>query len=148
MKRALLTLCLIASAEAAVVPIDNSGIRSGPVRVDSTTDAVTVTWNDESSRLWQAVFSLDSARPLITSVVADGKRIIDRAQPIYRCSTGKRRGGWDAFFDFPPSHPEGTRSFQGEFKLTAAKAVTTGDRVTLTFDGFHMGIFEGSIRYT
>ena len=56
--------------------------------------------------------------------------------------------GWDAFFDFPPSHPEGTRSFQGEFKMTAAKVSTTGDRVTLTFDGFQIGIFSGAIRYT
>jgi hypothetical protein len=34
--------------------------------------------------------------------------IIERARPVYSGSTGKRRGGWDAFFDFPLSHSEGT----------------------------------------
>jgi hypothetical protein len=141
-------LTLASACHAASVPVDLSGIRSGPIQVSSTPDSVTVNWVDEASRRWRADFSLDPAKPLITSISSENKTIIDRAQPIYRCATGKRRGGWDAFFDFPPSHPDGTRNFQGEFKLSAARALTAGDRVTLTFDGFHMGIFDGAITYT
>jgi len=73
--------------------------------------------------------------------------VIDRARPFYQCTTGKRRGGWDQFFDLPPSHPEGRRSFAGDFVLKSARAQTTGDRLELSFDGLRMGIFEGSIRY-
>ncbi|HEY3453810.1 MAG TPA: hypothetical protein VGK64_04350 [Bryobacteraceae bacterium] len=76
-----------------------------------------------------------------------GNPVIEKTNPVYRCSTGKRRGGWDAFFDFPPSHPEGTRSFLQEFHPTRAVARTVGDRVEVTFNGMKLGIFEGSVRY-
>lgn len=104
-------------------------------------------WQDDRQREWTAVFSLDPARPLITRVSVAGKDVIGGATPVYSCTTGKRRGGWDEFFDLPPSHPEGTRSFSGVFRLTAARAATLGDRLELTFDGLKMGLFEGSIRY-
>src|SRR5205814_3387906 len=51
------------------------------------------------------------------------------------------------FFDFPPSHPEGTRTFQGEFSLKSARAITVGNRLEMVFDGMRAGVFEGSIRY-
>ncbi len=73
--------------------------------------------------------------------------MIERARPYYQLTTGKRRGGWDAFFDFPPSHPDGTRTFQGTFTLAAARAVTIGNRLEIAFDGLRAGIFEGTIRY-
>ena len=75
-----------------------------------------VNWKDKAGRPCTAVFSLDPARPLITSIAVNGKVVISRAQPVYRASTGKRRGGFDQFFDFPPSHPEGTRSFLGNLQ--------------------------------
>ena len=78
----------------------------------------------------------------------NGKAVVRSAAPLYNCQTGKRRGGFDEFFDFPPSHPDGTRSFIGQLQPTAARAVTHGDRVEISFDGFEMGIFKGTIRYT
>jgi hypothetical protein len=135
-------------AAAATVPADLSGVRPGPVRVTSTADSIQVEWSDAASRKWQAVFSLDSAKPLITSIGLGANHIVERAQPVYRGATGIRRGGWDAFFDFPPSHPEGTRRFESVFQLKSAKARSVGDRVELTFDGLRMGIFAGSIAYT
>jgi len=59
-----------------------------------------------------------------------------------------RRGGWDQFFDFPPSHPNGTRQFAGDFQLRYAEARTVGDRVQVIFGRMQMGIFEGTIAYT
>ena len=140
-----LTLCT--GGVAAVVPFDLSGVRPGPVTVDATAQAATVHWNDEANRPWTAQFSLDTRGPLITAIAVSGAPVIERARPFYQCTTGKRRGGWDAFFDFPPSHPDGTRTFLGEFNLKSAHAKTLGDRVEITFDGLRMGIFEGSIRY-
>lgn len=73
--------------------------------------------------------------------------MLSGARPFYRAETGKRRGGWDAFFDFPPSAPEGTRSFMGEFHPKRARVNTIGERVGVAFDGMRLGIFDGEIRY-
>ena len=145
MRRLLLVLPL--ACHAAIVPADVSGIRPGPIQVEASADALRVVWPDGRGRSWRAEFSLDSAGPLIRSIGVEGRMIVDRARPVYRCATGKRRGGWDAFFDFPPSHPEGTHSFESEFRPTAARATTVGDRVEISFDGLRMGIFEGGLTY-
>ena len=142
---------LLQPALPAVATFDTSGVRPGPVAVQSSANDVVVTWPDESSRTWRAEFSLRRGQrnqPLISSISVDGKRIVERATPVYRVTTGKRRGGWDEFFDHPPTHPEGTRNFRADFRLRSARARTAGDRVEIDFDGLRLGIFEGSIRYT
>ncbi|MDQ6700258.1 MAG: hypothetical protein M3Z36_08730 [Acidobacteriota bacterium] len=144
----LAALALSCSALIAeTMTLDVSAVRPGPVTVEATANSATVRWKDAASRNWAAEFSLDTAKPLITSVAVEGKRIIERAQPFYRVETGKRRGGFDAFFDFPPSHPEGTRAFLGEFHPKSARARSMGDRIEISFDGMRAGIFQGSIRY-
>jgi hypothetical protein len=142
----LLALCTRGEI-AGAVEIDLSGVRAGPATVNATAQAATVHWSDEANRPWTAEFSLDPRAPLITSIAVSGAPVIARARPFYQCTSGKRRGGWDEFFDFPPSHPDGTRTFLGQFTLKSASAKTIGDRVEMTFGGLHMGIFEGSIRY-
>jgi hypothetical protein len=146
MRIALLLIPMLCAA--ATVPADLSAVRPGPVHVSVTDGAIQVEWPDAASRTWRAVFSLDPARPLIASIGLGANPIVERAQPVYRGATGIRRGGWDAFFDFPPSHPEGTRRFEAAFHLLGAKARTAGDRVELTFDGLRVGIFDGAIAYT
>lgn len=131
---------------AASVPFD-APPPAGPVTVTAAADTATVAWPDKNGRPCTAVFSLDPARPLITSISINGKKIVERAQPVYRASTGKRRGGFDQFFDFPPSHPDGTRSFLADFKLSAGRATYDGERVDIAFDGLKLGIFKGSIHY-
>jgi len=133
---------------AATVPADLSGVRPGPVSVQQATGSLIVTWPDESSRTWRAEFSLDPTQPLIASIDLEGKNVIERARPLYWCETGVRRGGWDQFFDFPPSHPQGTRRFIGEFHASYAQVRTTGDRVEVLFGKMQMGIFEGAMVYT
>jgi hypothetical protein len=141
-------LCSCFATTAAIVPLDVSGVRPGPVLLESRADAVTVKWQDGKGLRWSAEFSLDSDRPLISAISLEGRPILERARPLYRCETGKRRGGWDQFFDYPPSHPEGTRRFEGAFHLLSANARTEGNRLSLTFSGLAMGPFKGSIEYT
>jgi hypothetical protein len=136
------------SSSGQAVPVDTKGVRPGAVTVAAGDNAVTVTWPDETSRMWRATFSLDPSRPLITSIVAAGSPVISDARPYYRGETGKRRGGWNAFFDDPTSHPEGTRHVQATLTLKGATARTVGDRVELLFDGMRMGSFEGAVAYT
>ncbi len=132
---------------ASPVALDLSGVKPGPVLVSQEGDTALVKWRDESNRPWEASFNLEPGRPLIAGIRLNGKIVVQSATPLYNCQTGKRRGGFDEFFDFPPAHPDGTRSFLGRLMLNGVRAETLGDRVELTFAGFEMGIFRGSIRY-
>jgi len=144
---AVFAASLAATLSAAIFPFDGTALQPGAITVLGELDAATVTWPDKAGRPCVAVFSLDTAKPLITSISVNGKQVIDRAQPIYRASTGKRRGGFDQFFDFPGSHPEGTRSFIAEFHPTGGRARFDGTRLDVSFDGFKLGIFEGTLHY-
>ena len=145
--RLLLLAPFVLACSGAPVLFDGSAVTPGPIRVQSNGTVVKVDWRDGTNRPWSAEFSLDPDQALIRLITVNQTVVIDRARPIYRCQTGKRRGGWDAFFDFPPSHPEGIRSFIGEFRLQSARARTVGDRLEVSFDGLKMGLFSGAIRY-
>jgi hypothetical protein len=135
-------------AAAASVPLDLTRVRPGPVTVTRTDDSVSVTWPDETGRPWRATFSLDPAQPLVTSIGAGTDAVIRGARPFYQGETGKRRGGWYAFFDDPTTHPEGTRHVQGTLQLRGASARSIGERVEIVFDGVRMGSFDGALSYT
>jgi hypothetical protein len=145
---ALLFACSFMSAHAAPITADLSAIKPGPISVSMSNQALHVIWRDAQNHRWETVFSLDSAQPLITAIAIDGHNIVERAKPYYRCTTGKRRGGWDAFFDFPPADPDGTRQFLEEFNPTTAVARTAGNRLQVTLNGMRLGIFSGVLRYT
>lgn len=150
MSRALLmALVLIPwQAPAVSVPLDLTGVRPGPISVVRRDDSVNVTWPDETARVWRATFSLNPAQPLITSIGPDGEPVIRSARPFYQGETGKRRGGWDAFFDDPTTHPDGTRHVQSTFQVRGATARSVGERVEILFDGLRMGSFDGGLAYT
>ena len=153
MRHAVLTLLVLLPVQAPVptapVPVDLTAVRPGPILVARDGNALNVTWPDETARVWRATFSLDPAQPLVTSIGPDAAPVVlGGARPFYRGETGKRRGGWYAFFDDPTSHPEGTRHVQGTLTLRAATVRSAGDRIELVFDGMRMGSFEGRLAYT
>jgi hypothetical protein len=147
MRKLACALMLLARYTGAAVQVDLSAVKQGPIAVDSGPSSLTVRWKDEVDAPWSAEFSLDPKAPLLTAIDFNGAQVITRARPLFQCTTGKRHGGWDQFFDLPPGHPEGTRSYQGTFVLKSARVVTVGDRVDIAFDGLRMGIFEGSIHF-
>ena len=116
--------------------------------VSSGHDTVTVSWPDDAGSTWRATFSLDPAQPLVTSIAAGGDPVVRSARPFYQGETGKRRGGWYAFFDDPTTHPDGTRYVQSTLQLRQATARSVGERVEIAFDGLRMGSFEGALVYT
>ncbi|HEX5283409.1 MAG TPA: hypothetical protein VFW30_04765 [Bryocella sp.] len=144
----LLFACSALPAHCAHITADLSGVKQGPISVESSADALRVDWSDAAHHQWQTIFSLDSARPLITSISIDQHNIVTLAKPYYRCTTGKRTGGWDAFFDFPAGNPAGTRQFMQQFHPSRVTAKTVRNRVEVNFDGMQVGIFSGSLRYT
>jgi hypothetical protein len=147
---ATISLLIFASLrlDAAAVPVDAAGYREGAVSVGVEAETLSVEWRDEANEPWRAVFSLDPEKPLIESVSAGDRRILEGGRPYYNAETGKRRRGWNAFFDLPPSHPEGTRPAPGKFSLSAVAVRSVGERVELSFDGLEMGVFSGGIVYT
>ena len=132
---------------AAPITADISTVKPGPITVTASNQELAVEWSDTGKHRWKAVFALDSKLPLITSISSNGATILEKAVPFYRCSTGIRTGGWDAFFDFPPARPQGTRTFVQSFHPTSVTATTIGDRVEVSFNGMEMGIFSGTMRY-
>ena len=143
-----LLLALAPPSAAQTVPLDTANLRPGPIAVTSTENTVSVAWPDEMARTWRATFSLDPARPLITSIGTGPAPVVSDARPFYRGETGKRRGGWNAFFDDPASHPDGTHHVQSTFTLRGVTVRSMGDRVELLFDGMRMGTFQGALAYT
>jgi hypothetical protein len=146
-KSLVLFLCLTPAAYGAQIRADLSGVKPGPIAVSATSTALQVDWHDSAGQPWEAIFSLDSTKPLITSFAINGKIVVQGARPIYRVATGKRKGGWDAFFDFPPADPDGTRQFLQQFHPTVVHVSTVGNRVEVSFNGMQLGIFSGEIRY-
>ena len=61
------------SAYAAPIAADLSAVKPGPIAVTSSEQSLTVVWKDAAQHQWQTIFSLDSAKPLITAISADGR---------------------------------------------------------------------------
>jgi hypothetical protein len=135
------------SLHSSPITADISAVRPGPITVVASNDELDIVWKDSRNHEWKTVFALDNKLPLITLISSDGIKIVEKAVPFYRCSTGVRTGGWDAFFDFPPMRPQGTRTFLQNFHPTAVSARAVGDRVEVSFNGMEMGIFSGTLRY-
>lgn len=135
-------------AFSQLIVADLTKLSRGPIAVKVSGEDLLVDWKDAAQRSWEARFSLDSTKPLITSISANEMRIVASARPYYRCTTGKRIGGWDAFFDFPPANPAGTREFLATFHPSKVSVETVGNRVEVAFNGMQIGIFEGVLRYT
>ena len=134
--------------DAQNISADLSAVKPGPVAVTASPGALTASWEDATHQQWTATFALDPKQPLISSIAANGKPVVRRGTPWYRVTTGKRTGGWDAFFDIPPMSLEGSRTFRDHFHATSAFARTIGDRVELSFGGMDLGIFHGTLRFT
>lgn len=144
----LLLLVLALPLAAAPAPLDLSAYGEGPVAVESVESFLVVRWQDEAGRPWRATFDRDPARPLIASMDAGDAPVLRSARPFYRVETGVRRKGWNAFFDYPPTHPAGTRAFFGEFELDSMRVETVGNRVRVVCGGFRAGPFSGSLVFT
>ena len=131
-----------------LIPVDISAIKPGPIHVSSSATSLQIDWSDSLGKKWKANFSLDASKALITYITVDGHMVVDRGIPVYRCTTGKRKGGWDAFFDDPIHDHDGSRTYLQEFHPKSAVARSIGDRVEVSFDGMRLGIFSGAIQYT
>ena len=149
----LLALVAMFAAVAGVsaadaVPVDLEGYRDGPVSAEVRGEILVVSWQDGAGKTWQASFNRDPKRPLLESVASGEMQVLREGRPFYRVETGVRRKGWNAFFDYPPDHPQGTSAFFGELALDSMRVETSGSRLRVHCGGFTAGPFSGSLVYT
>src|SRR5690348_17460608 len=57
-----------------ILPVDLSGVKPGPIAVETTESLLTVHWKDEAGRAWTADFALEPRSPLIAAIAVDGDR--------------------------------------------------------------------------
>ena len=127
--RSLVFLIPIVSM-AAIVPADISGVRPGPVTVSASAETLTVRWPDEASRMWTAEFSLNSEKPLITTIGLDADRhrpqrlaaILGDDRETPRSAPGSTSSS--IFREVIPREPGGSRAHSGPSAPRRAASVT------------------------
>ncbi len=137
-----------AALASAAIEVDLSAVRDGPVGVAATAGGVEVRWQDDQGRDWRALFNAGERAAAIGSIGVDGTTVLEDLRPFYRVEVGTRRKGWNAFFDYPPEHPDGTQSYALAFTPTHMTIRTAGDRLEVAYDGLKLGVFEGELVYT
>ncbi len=146
--RFLFLLLISAALASAALQVDRSAVTGGPVTVAQTADGLQVSWRDAQGKEWRAVFNSDEKQPPVGSISVDGAAVVEQLRPFYSVEVGTRSKGWNAFFDFPPAHPDGTQSYALTFEPKRMTARSVGDRVEVAFDGLRLGVFSGELVYT
>jgi len=134
-------------AESAL-PVDISGFQAGAVTLEQRPSAIQLCWPDEKNRRWCADFDTSGHPEVVRAISLNGVEMITGGRPVYWIDTGVRRGGFDQFFDFPGSAPEGIHRFEGVFEPAAVTVRSRGDRAEIEFRGMRAGPFTGAIAYT
>ena len=74
----LLLACSSGYLFGAPIAVDISAVKPGQISVSATETSLSVSWTDATSHHWQASFSLDSSKPLISGITVDDKVIVER----------------------------------------------------------------------
>ncbi len=145
---------LPASAQNSV-RIDLSVFReSADFQVSRDGNLLAVTWTGEDQLSLRLRLDLGEAEKLIdelsqqASSSADRKVILRDAAPAYRVYVGRRRGGWDNFFDTPSSRPHEVSEHLGKLVIEGCRLVSEGRRLRIIVPGLWMGLFHGELVFT
>lgn len=109
---------------------------------------LTATWTGERQQALRLQLNLAEPEKLIAELSVAGHVLLRDAAPAYSVYTGKRRGGWDNFFDTPSSRPHETREFTSTLRTTQVKTETLGQRLRITAGPLSLGIFQGDLVFT
>ena len=147
---------LATQASSQDIPIDFSSWRASTYfQLQRTGDFLIVNWHGERKVSLQLSFNLKDPEKLIAelshaaSPTATARQIILKdAAPAYRITVGKRRGGWDNFFDSPATRPHEITEYTSKLLLKSCRVVSEGQRLRLIFSGLWLGIFHGDLVFT
>ncbi|MBA3439257.1 MAG: hypothetical protein H0T92_05245 [Pyrinomonadaceae bacterium] len=139
-----------------VVPIDLSAYReSSDFRVTHNGNLLTVNWSGENKAALRLSFNLADAEKLIAELShaaspssAGRKIILKDAAPAYWVYMGKRRGGWDNFFDRPSSRPHEVNEHFSRLIIEGSRVISEGRRLQVIIPGLWMGYFHGDLTFT
>ncbi len=138
-----------------VVPLDLSAFReSAGFRLIREGNLLTVTWLGENEVPLRLRLNLDDAEKLIAELSHGGpaspKRrvILEDAAPAYWVYIGKRRGGWDNFFDTPSSRPHEISEHFGKLTVERCSLANAGNRLMITVSRLWLGLFHGDLVLT
>ena len=81
--RFLVVSFLFALLEAAPISLDLASVEPfGPVTVTREGATAVIRWPDETRHPWEAIFNLESTRPLIAAIRVNSKPVLENAVPI------------------------------------------------------------------
>lgn len=132
--------------------VDFSGYdKSSGIEVSQRGSLVEVTWPGDGETL-RMRFNLGDVDRLIRDVsVAKGSTfhpILENASPRYLCFSGKRRGGWDNFFDTPARYRTEVQAFDSSLAPDRCHVTSDHQRAQVAFNGLTVGIFRGQLVFT
>ncbi|MGH9660892.1 MAG: hypothetical protein ACRD96_20250, partial [Bryobacteraceae bacterium] len=140
---------LFAACLTAAVPVDLSGYReAADLRVEHSGDILTAHWTGERNGALRLRLNLADAEKLISELSVNGKPLLRDAAPAYFVYTGKRRGGWDNFFDTPSTRPREIAEANSTLAIDRARVHTGGRRMRLRVEGLSLGPFRGALVFT
>ncbi len=139
----------------AAVRIDLSAYRVSPdFQVATDGDTLIVNWLGENNVSWRMCLNLADPAKLIAelshtvSSASKRKVILKNAAPAFSVYTGKRRGGWDNFFDSPSSRPHEITEYFSKLLGEGCSVVSEGRRLRVILPGMWMGLFHGDLVFT
>ena len=151
-------LCLLIlfprlGSSATPIWVDFSGYdKSCGIQAMQDGPLLQVVWPGERGQTLRVRFNLGDLNLLIRDIsVSRSSRfvpILENVSPQYMSYTGKRRGGWDNFFDTPPSHRGEIRTFDSSLKGNMCQVTSDHQRVQVAINGFEVGIFHGQLMFT
>ena len=112
-------------------------------------DHLKANWGAADGTRCVAEFSLQPGMPLLRSLEIAGRPLAAQVQPVFLITTGarvQRPGVKYIFFDKPASEKNGpVKHFTAKLELNKVRAVSRGNRVTLTFSRLAAGPFSGEL---
>jgi hypothetical protein len=143
-------LCVTLLALQTENSVDLSGFDpSCGVRIEHRNQQLFVEWPAGAESLRSATFNLDSSKPLIARLDADGKPIARDIRPVYILTTGtrvRRDGERYIFFDKPADQKNGpVKTTEAAFEMKSVRATSAGRRARVTLGSMTAGVFSGEL---
>ena len=133
--------------------VDFSGYdTSSGIQVVQQGALLQVVWPGENGRALRVRFNMADLNLLIREIGVSKAStfvpILENASPQYMSFTGKRRGGWDNFFDHPPGRRDEIRTFDSSLRGNMCQVTSDHQRVQVAINGLEVGIFHGQLIFT
>ncbi|RPH51713.1 MAG: hypothetical protein EHM91_00925 [Planctomycetota bacterium] len=144
----MLALAVLLSLQDPAVDLSRYDPACG-VKIERRDRALRVEWPAGAGSTRAATFSLDGARPLLSSLEADGQELARDVKPSYVVTTGARVHRPNEryiFFDKPAAGKNGpVATHDAVLALASARVESAGARASIAFSTLSAGPFSGEL---